>query len=294
VSPKALVVYIKYQTSNLKHYSYLCTAFLKPTEIMQTVIVPVDFSETSLNAARYATKLLTGHYGVNMILHHVYEKASQENESLEKLNSLKDELRGSGIVKIEVMAEQAGDFIDELEKLARHRTADLVIMGITGRSAIGQTFIGSNTLKMVDRNVCPVLIIPPDCEYREVKNVLLTSDFKNVRASTPSVPIKKVMKTFHPNLHVMNVDSEHYVALTEEYQEEKSTLKEMFSEFQPEFYFLGLPDIDEAINRFAEDKKIDMIMIIHKEQSVISKLFVKSHTKKLAYQSSIPVLALHE
>ncbi|MBS1654750.1 MAG: universal stress protein, partial [Bacteroidetes bacterium] len=39
---------------------------------MKTVIVPVDFSETSLNAARYAVQLLTGHYGVNMILLSVY------------------------------------------------------------------------------------------------------------------------------------------------------------------------------------------------------------------------------
>ena len=167
-------------------------------------------------------------------------------------------------------------------------------MGITGRTTIGQTFIGSNTLKMVDKKVCPVLIIPPDGEYRDVKNVLLTSDFKNVTASTPSVPIKKILKTFQPDLHVLNVDSSHYVALTEAYQSEKASLKEMFNDFSPEFYFLGLHDVDEAINQFAEDKKIDFIIIIHKEQNIFNKLFVKSHTKKLVYHSSVPVLAIHE
>src|SRR5262245_5418354 len=141
---------------------------------MQTVIVPVDFSETSLNAARYATQMLTGHYGVNMILHHVYDKASQSAEATQRLEQLRDELRSNGIVKMELLAEQGSDFIAELEKLARHREADLIIMGITGRTAIGQTFIGSNTLKMVDKKVCPVLIIPPDSQYRDVKNVLLT------------------------------------------------------------------------------------------------------------------------
>jgi hypothetical protein len=62
---------------------------------MNTVIVPVDFSETSLNAARYAVKLLTGHYGVNVILHNVYEKPSQGAEALDKLEKLKAELRRS-------------------------------------------------------------------------------------------------------------------------------------------------------------------------------------------------------
>ncbi len=261
---------------------------------MQTVIVPVDFSETSMNAARYAVQLMTGQYEVNMILHHVYEKASQASEAVQKMEKLKSELSKSGIVKINILAEEGSDFIAELEKLARHQQADLIIMGITGRSAIGQTFIGSNTLKMVERKVCPVLIVPPDASYRELKNVLLTSDFKNVGVATPSAPIKKVLKTFHPQLHVLNVDSQHYVALTEAYQSEKATLKEMFTDFHPEFYFLGWDDVDEAINQFAQDKNIDLIMIIHKEHNLLAKLFVKSHTKKLAYHSSVPVLALHE
>ncbi len=92
----------------------------------------------------------------------------------------------------------------------------------------------------------------------------------------------------------MNVDSEHYVALTEEYQAERAKLQEMFSDFNPEFYFLGLQNVDEAINQFANDKNIDLMIVIHKQQTLLSKLFVKSHTKKLAYHSSIPVLALHE
>lgn len=261
---------------------------------MQTVIVPVDFSETSLNAARYAVQLLTGHYGVNMILHHVYNKPGHAADAGQQLEKLKADLLNTGVVKITILAEEGGDVIVELEKLARHQQADLIIMGITGRSAIGQTFIGSNTLKMVEKKVCPVLIVPPDAAYHDVKNVLLTSDFKNVQSTTPSVPIKKILKTFKPSFHIMNVDSEHYVAITEEYQEERAKLKEMFSDFNPEFYFLGLPDVDEAINQFAHDKKIDFIIVIHKEQTLLSRLFVKSHTKQLAYHSSIPVLALHE
>jgi len=261
---------------------------------MQTVIVPIDFSQTSRNAAEYAVQLLTGHYGVNMILYHIYDRASQEKEAMEKLAQWSEELKSKGVVKTEIMARQGSDFIDELDKLARHRVADFIIMGITGRSAIGQTLIGSNTLKMVERNVCPVLIVPPDATFRDVKNVLLTSDFINVKDSTPSVPIKKILKTFKPNLHVLNVDSAHYVSLTEEYQKEKAELVEMFGSYNPEFYFLGLPDVDEAIHQFAEDKKVDLIIVIHKQQNVFSKLFVKSHTKTLAYHSSIPVLALHE
>src|ERR1043165_7396597 len=143
---------------------------------MKTVIVPVDFSETSFNAARYAAQLLTGHYGVEMILYHMYEKSSHADEANQNLEKLKKDLLQKSIVKISTYAEKGDDLIGELEKLARHREADLIIMGITGRSALSQLFIGSNTLKMVEKKVCPVLIIPPNAEYKDVKNVLLTSD----------------------------------------------------------------------------------------------------------------------
>ena len=261
---------------------------------IKTVIVPVDFSETSLNAARYAARLFTGRYGVNMILHHVYEKAEEAEQADRGLENLKTSLLETGIVKISILAEQGSDFLVELEKLARHRHADLVVMSITERNAIGQSLVGSNALKMLNTKVCPVLIVPPDANYSDLKNVLLTSDFRNVKASTPSVPIRNFLKTFHPHLHIINTSSEHYVAITEEYQQEKNDLKEMFHDLRPEFYFLGLEDVNDAINQFATDKNIDLIIIIHKEQSVISKFFIKSHTKKLAYQSNIPVLAVHE
>jgi nucleotide-binding universal stress UspA family protein len=261
---------------------------------MNTVIVPVDFSETSLNSARYAAKMLESHEGVEMILYHAYEKDSDEYGSIGDLERLQTELSANTSLNITILAEKGDDFIEELERLSRHRQADLVIMGITGRSPLAQRFMGSNTLKAAAHKFVPVLIIPPDCSFKEVKNVLLATDLKDVVQTIPSAPIKKVLKTFHPNLHVVNVNESHYIALTEEHEAEKRKLADMFDGFNPEFYFLRLFDIDAAINQFAEDKDIDLIINVHKEHSVLHKLFINSHTKNLAYQSRVPVLVVHE
>ena len=144
---------------------------------MNTVIVPVDFSETSLHAARYAARLLTGHYGVTIILYHSYSKASEAVKATEMLEELKATLMKDHIVKMEILAHEEDDFVDGLEKAARHRRADLVIMGITGKSAIAQVLFGSNTLKMAERKVCPVMIVPASAPFSPLENVMLTSDF---------------------------------------------------------------------------------------------------------------------
>jgi nucleotide-binding universal stress UspA family protein len=261
---------------------------------MNTVIVPVDFSPASVNAAHYAAKMLTGVYGANLILYHVFEKSGEEASANASLKDLKEEIGKESIVKTETIAIKGDDLIDEINRVVRHRHAELVVMGITGKSGLEQVFMGSNTLKLVDKNVCPVLIIPPAAKFNGIKNVALTSDFKNVRITTPSVPIKSLLQTFQPALHIVNVDNQHYVSLTEEYQREKSIMQEMFTNSNPEFYFIGMNDFFEAIEQFIKDKNIDVLITIPRQHSFLSGIFKTQHTKKLVYHSHVPILAVHE
>ena len=261
---------------------------------MITVIVPTDFSETANNAALYAGKMLTGSYDVELILYHVYEKDTQLDNAEKTLNDLKDLLSQQSIVKIQTKTEKSDDFIDSVDRLARHHSAQLIVMGISSKSKLGQVFFGSNTLKIVQKNACPVLIVPPDAQFTGKKNVALISDFKDVRRTTPIVPIKNILSLFNPSLHIVNVDSEHYVSLTEEFLEERGYLLESFKEFQPEFYFIRTFDLHDTIHTFVQDKKIDLLVTIPRHHSLFSNLFKISNTKKLVYESAIPILAAHE
>jgi nucleotide-binding universal stress UspA family protein len=261
---------------------------------MNTVICPVDFSPTSLHAAHYAAQLLVGHYGVTLILYHSYAKPADEANAVSNLEKLKAGLMENHPTKIEILSFHDTDFVEGLEKTARHRNADLVIMGITGKSAIGQVLFGSNTLKMAATKACPVLIVPENALFKPLTNVMLTSDFKNTMNTTPSVPIKKFLNTFSPTLHVINVDKDHYISLSESYEKEKQDLKKLFAELNPEFYFMRLFDLDEALTLFAENKKIDLIIAIQKNHSIMEKLFQRSTTKALSYHSKVPILVIHE
>jgi nucleotide-binding universal stress UspA family protein len=261
---------------------------------MMTIIVPTDFSIVANNAARYAVKMIQGHYDINLVLYHVADKASELDEAGKMLEKLKTELQSSGISKIECKVEEAGDFIDSLERTARHLNAQLIIMGITGKSRLEKVFLGSNTLKMVERNICPVLIVPPTSNFEPIKNVTLLSDFKDVAASVPSVPIKNVLQLFNPALHIINVNSEHYVSLTPEFLAERTRLVDMFIEYKPEFYFIGTYDLHETVQQFVKDKNIDVLITIPRNHSFFGSMFKTSNTKKLVFESQIPILAAHE
>lgn len=261
---------------------------------MHRVIIAVDFSETSFNAARFAAQMLAGKKDALAILYHNYDKEENGDICTQYLESLKQELLAKGDVEVECEQEMGGDLVQNITRLAHTRRATLVVMGITGKSAIEQVLIGSNTLKLIDLNLYPVMVIPPDAVYSEIKNVAFASDFKDVEVTTPSALINAVLEMFNPMLHIVNVSNEHYVSVTEEYQQGKKRFQQMFKDFNMEFYFIGMNDFHEAIDNFVRDYHIDLLVTIPRHHSNSRGLFKSTHTKKLAYHSHIPLLAAHE
>ena len=260
---------------------------------MRDIIIPVDFSETSLNAVRYATKMLSGKANARVILYNMFKDEEEATTATQYLESLKAEMEESGVSNIEIIKELGSDLIDNLSRLAYQKTAEMIVMGITEKDEWRQFFMGSNTVKMAEEGICPVMIIPPAAKFNGINNVSLASDFKDVDA-TPVLAIKTVLGIFNANLHIVNVDNEHYVALTEEYLTERAKMQQMFAEFNPEFYFIGMNDFYEAVEQFSRDKNIDLLIVVPKNHTFMNSLFSSSHTKKLAFNSSVPLLAVRQ
>jgi nucleotide-binding universal stress UspA family protein len=277
---------------------------------MTNLIVPVDFSETSKNAARYAAHLSSHIPDSHLILYNVFdaleygsdssplatdaeEDASRKSIMELALGSVRSELSTITGSKISCVAEENNHFADTLENYVRNKNIQLIIMGITGATRLGQIFMGSNTLKIVNRRIAPVIIVPPDAISTSAKNIMLLTDLDDVENTIPIDSIRSVLQVFQPSLHVVNVDSEHYVELTAEYKAERDKLEKMLGEFNPEFYFIRIFDFMEAINQFVMDKKIDLILTVPKQRSFLTNLFKTTHTSKLAYHSHVPIVAVN-
>lgn len=275
---------------------------------MKKFLVPTDFSDTSKNAARYAVQMAADVKDGEIILINVSDKITGGSDGTpltetpndrrailnQALSHMKEDLLKLAKVPISCVIEEGSSLVETLGRYVRHHGIDLVIMGITGATRLEQIFMGSNTLDLVNEEECPVMIVPPDATYKKVKNVMLTSDFKNVGTTIPVAPITATLNLFKPAVHVVNVDSEHYVEITDEYKVERNKLEEMLKGFSPEFYFIRQYDFLEAVSQFAHDKHIDLIITVPKDHSLLSNIFSTSHTKKLAYHSHVPIVAIHE
>lgn len=270
---------------------------------MKKFLVPIDFSDTSLNAARYAVDLTKGIPAAEIILYHVYssisfasitskEEGSRQKVSESELNQIKIKI-GEGNDNISCVVEE-GSFVENIRDYSLGHSIDMVVMGITGSSRITQVFMGTNTLNVIRNISCPVLIIPPDATFEGMKKVVFTSDFKDVARTTPFNSLKKILDEFKPELDILNVDSEHYVELTEEFKKEREAMEDKLSSYHPNFSFLRAYDFLEGINDYVETRNIDLIITVPRKHSFLSQLFKTSHTKKLAYHSNVPIIAIPE
>lgn len=261
---------------------------------MHRIIIPIDFSETSLNAARYTAQMLAGKEDCTAILYNNYESPDDLDICMNYQQSLKREFINAGVKNVECEREMGGDLIENISRMAHTIRATLIIMGITGKSAIRQAMFGSNTLKLIDGNLYPVMIIPPDAVFKGIRNVALASDLKNVQDVTPDTLISSVLEILDPKLHVIHVSREAYQSLPPEQNREKDRLTKMFKRFSPEFHFIVKHDFFDALDHFVKEMSVDMIITIPRHQSNATSIFKTTHTKRLAYHSHIPILAAHE
>jgi nucleotide-binding universal stress UspA family protein len=276
-------------------------------ESMKRIIVPVDFSDASKNAARYAAAMSNDIPGSEVLLYHVYdthfrgsdgsllsdEHDSQKVISENALHNLRLELMPLTSAVIGISAEP-GSLADSLEKLIMRNGGDLVVMGIHGASRLEQVLIGSNTLNVIKKDSFPVLIVPPNAVYQRIHTVVFASDFKDVLKSTPVIALRNILGIFRPEVHVLHVDEDMQAHPGEVFMREKAAMDQMLQGFNPEYTFLESHDYIVGISNYVKAKKANLVITVPHRHSFLADLFTTTHTEKLVYHTDIPVLAVHE
>lgn len=276
---------------------------------MNNFVVPIDFSDASKNAAKYAAHIANGVSDAHLILYNVYESLEYGSDSSPldtsggedearktvvelALESVRTDISSITSAKISIVAEENNRFLDTLERYVLNNDIQFIVMGTTGSTRIGEMLMGGNTLNIIKRRLVPVIIVPPEARSRSAKNVMLLTDFKDSDYTIPIHTVKSVLNLFQPTLQIVNVDHEHYVQITEEYKAEREKLEASLSDYKPEFYFIRLFDFMDAINQFVADNKIDLILTFPRKHSFLSNVFKTTSTVKLAYHSHVPIVAI--
>lgn len=139
---------------------------------LKEILVPIDFSECSKKALRYAVPFAQ-QFGAALTLVYVIDfYLAGEVEGRMDYAGLAQDLRIQGskqLVRLigrdvgrKVMVDtliREGRPWKEITDAARERKADLIIIGTHGRRGLGRTILGSTTERVVRHASCPVLVV---------------------------------------------------------------------------------------------------------------------------------------
>jgi len=263
-------------------------------------IIPVDFSDASINALSYGHRLATDLDAITKVIH-VYkpkptldpnrnlEVISQEqrNKKLDDLVLSIDKDWGSDILKASFVSSEfrVGFPVEGILSSVEENKGEMIIMGTTGSDNIMKKWYGSVSIDVAAQATCPTLLVPMQAKYSNCKKALLAID-ENGIANHKLKTLFKICTQFNTELHIIHVSK----------SDENKNKIELITEENPKLTIkstvLQSKDIASTINQYAVENKIDIIALSPRSKSIFSHFLNGSLTKEMAMYSSIPLLLL--
>lgn len=307
-------VLIQKSVPTVKELAHILQEFLakKESSSMKKIITSTDFSKNSMSGFQFALnigKILDA----SVELVHVYSGAFSPDQSIvlqanpnqyaavmkHVVNFEKKGIETLQSQSIEIPAVQAKAILGfpevELVKMSKEEDAYMIIMSTSGSHGISGKLFGTISTHVGRKANCPVMLIPHDTQFKGFKNILYASNFEGIDKKN----IQRLVafaKSFQANVHFVHVlTPRSNIAAFTEVQESISDFlsTENGSPLSFEMAAINSSSITEGLNKYAESKNIDLVVMVSPHRHFFESLFHKSTTQAFAYNSKLPVLVLH-
>lgn len=267
---------------------------------MKHYLVPIDYSDNSLNALRFALKLAILIEGRITTLHVVADGSfsktadgsiSPGDETLQpfalKSEQLYREIADdeTQIVSVAHVFAQ-GRVVENILKTAAREDVDMIVMGTKGASGLKEVIFGSITAKTIEAADLPVLAIPEDATFTGLNEIAYSTSFKVEEVDT-MLRVLKLAKMAKARLHMVHVNLPHTTYAYERMDELKESLS---SKDNVAFHVVEDIDVVKGLAGYVRAEKIEMLVMYTEQRSFLSRLFDRSYTGQMAYYTETPLL----
>lgn len=274
---------------------------------INNILVPVDFSDCSRNALRYAIELAQRVNAQLHLIHSYYipvptadiavvadnrEQFDQEQVIRDAWVALAQEVPELG--RINYSHETRMGFLTNVVlTVLEKRSFDLIIMGTRGCTNRLDYFLGSNAYNVArDANI-PVLVIPEKHTFSGFNKVAIAADYHQIKDLGNLAMVRSLASDFQSEIHLLHI-SEAPQSLDIEEAEEALNLKEYFSDLNHQFDFITESKVVEGIENYAKDNQVDLTVIIPRHHNLFERLFKKRITRASVLNAHMCMLVLHD
>ncbi len=280
------------------------------------ILVPIDFSEYSINACKFAVGIAekinaeinflyvyndpseTGHerHTTSWEKHakYVSEEAfsKAQNSLLEFSNNLKKHVPVENLSKVKIhYSLLKGKPENVIVNISEKYKPDVVIMSPKGKDEKKSISIGSVTTKVIDNTRFPVLTIPKSATYQDIKkiNIMYATNF-NEADNLSLDKLLKIMAPFDKEIHCIHIDIHDDPYKQSKIDKLNQLFKKEYCKHKIECKVFKSSNIIKGFDEFIEENNIDIISFSKPKRSLFYKLFYPSNLGKLVSTEKIPML----
>lgn len=265
---------------------------------MKHILVPVDFSDISMNALKYALDMFKGK-PLAVTLAHFYGTPKGgaflmknidrilEKEAQESMNALIKQMEEAhsevSFISKTVQADASSTICD----MGNSGKYDYIIMGTKGASGLKEVFMGSVAGGVIAGTSAPVMVVPANYVFKAASEVLMTIGKDPVVDDSVIEPLIELLKITGDQLKIL-----HVVNKSDKVMEVPlGKLKSLVSE---EDYIIGSGDLNKDLNSYIIKDDAQLLCMVRTKKGFFNRIFGGSATLKQTFNSTIPLLILHE
>jgi nucleotide-binding universal stress UspA family protein len=269
---------------------------------MKQIIVPLDFSDESMNALELAI-LISSKTKANIQMVYVVKKSSDfpllsreeeqrfaKSKFQELQNKYEHKLASSVVLSYIV---KKGKIYEQIVEQVESFEDSIIVVSTHGASGFEELFIGSNALKIITASERPVIAIKHGIVPRNIRKILLPIDYTmDTRQKVPYTV--KLARYFGAQVHVMGVTGGSDQDLLQRIKSWSNQVSEFLDEngIENTVTIKRGDNISDMLFEYVNQEKIDLISIMTEQESSFRNFLLGSNAHQLISKSPVPVLCI--
>lgn len=275
---------------------------------IKRILIPTDFSKTSLLAVEHAAFMarlckadiyLLHAIEISESTYHIYNPAvmfidmmAVEKIAVKQLEDLAKKLKKEYSITVKTLCS-LGRTHTEVSEAVKKNDIDLVVMGTHGASGFDEFFIGSNAHKIVTKCPCPVITVQAHTKRLGFTKIILpVDDSFNSRQKvdyTIALAEKYAAKIFVLGLLNKNGETD-----SKKFKIKMDSIEKVIKKAGLPYEFKIVKDDNLAIAAMKYSKKIkaDLIAVLNDRESDLTGMFLGAFAKQIVNHSRIPVMSI--
>lgn len=273
------------------------------------ILIPVDFSDTSLLAIKHGAFIAQFTKADLSLLHVVNipfisqdmfvplvnfeDQSGIEKKAMQKLMELAADVKKEYGINVESIIK-IGSPSNEICNVAKEIKASLIIMGTHGYSALQEIIIGSNALKVVTNAPCPTMAMSSVASHKGYTKIVMPFDTTVTSRHKVNFTLE-FAKKFNASVHAVALlgssEEADKPAMELILNQVKDLAKEKGVSFHSDLQ-MDVKNRATATVNYANDKGADLIVIMTDQDAELSGLFLGPYAQQVLHISKVPVISI--